>query len=80
MAALRAEEELGNGDFQEALRTVSSAVDLQPERAEFRRTKGNVLQLLGRWQEAIEEYGQCLAETGVEESLELTKELVAIRA
>jgi tetratricopeptide (TPR) repeat protein len=80
MAALRAEEELGNGDFQEALRTVSSAVDLQPERAEFRRTKGNVLQLLGRWQEAIEEYGQCLAETGVEESLELTKELVAVRA
>ena len=79
LAASKAEEELGNGDFEQALRTVSYAVELQPERGEFRRTKGNVLQLMGRWEEAIKEYGQCAGEAGVEESVRLTKELVVMR-
>jgi len=79
MAASKAEEELGNGDFEQALQTVSYAVELQPERAEFRRTKGNVLQLMGRWDEAIKEYGQCGGAAGVEESVQLTKELLVVR-
>ena len=79
MAASKAEEELGSGDFELALKTVSYAVELQPERGEFRRTKGNVLQLLGRWEEAIKEYGQCGGDTGIEESMLLTKELLLVR-
>ena len=79
LAASKAEVELGNGDFEQALRSVSYAVELQPERGEFHRTRGNVLQLLGRWEESLREYGSCIGMAEVDESVRLTKELVAVR-
>jgi serine/threonine protein kinase len=59
MAASKAKEETEAGNFEEALRIASYAVELQADNKAFRMRRANVLQLLGRWEEACREYALC---------------------
>ena len=74
--ALRAEDELQSGNVEEALEAASNAVDLQPEVAEYHRIRGNVLQVMARWPEALKEYRLARGDEPAEKNLKLTEELI----
>jgi formylglycine-generating enzyme required for sulfatase activity len=78
MAASKAKEETEAGNFEEALRIASYAVQLQPENRAFRMARADVLQLMGSWEEALREYARCTGEPGVELALQLMQELLAM--
>jgi tetratricopeptide (TPR) repeat protein len=74
--ALRAADAMQGGNLGEALDAASSAVDLQPEVAEYHRIRGNVLQVMVRWPEAVKEYRLARGDEQAEKNLKLTEELL----
>jgi hypothetical protein len=74
--ALHAEDELQSGNLEEALEAASNAVDLQPEVAEYHRIRGNVLQVMVHWPEAVREYRLARGDSPAEKNLKLTEELI----
>jgi tetratricopeptide (TPR) repeat protein len=76
--AQRAGDAIRDGDLEEALKAASNAVDLQPDVPKFHRIRGNALQLLLRWPEAISEYEQAKGDEIAEKNLQLTKELIVL--
>jgi serine/threonine protein kinase len=78
LAASKAKDETAVGNFEEALRVVSYAVQLQPENRTFLIGRANVLQLMGRWEEAVKEYARCGDEPGARVSQRFTQELLAM--
>ena len=75
--ALRAADEMQGGNLEEALEAASSAVDLQPEVAEYHRIRGNVLQVLVRWPAAVKEYRLAKEDEQALKNLKLTEEWIA---
>jgi serine/threonine protein kinase len=75
--AQRAEDALRDGNLEGALEAATNAVDLQPEEAEYHRIRGNVLQVMVRWPEAVKEYRLAKGDEKAELNLKLTEELVA---
>jgi hypothetical protein len=57
---------------------VSYALQLQPENKAFRMDRARVLLLIGRWEEALQEYRLCAGEPDADKSLQLTQELLTI--
>jgi serine/threonine protein kinase len=79
--ALRAADAVQGGNLDEALEAASNAVDLQPEVAEYHRIRGNVLQVMVRWPEAMAAYRRSLELAEIEEAkvnLRLTEELIGL--
>ena len=74
--ALRAEDALQNGKFNDALEAASNAVDLQPEIAEYHRIRGNALQVMVRWPEAVREYRLAHGDAKAQINLKLTETLI----
>lgn len=74
--ALRAADAMQDGNLEEALEAASSAVDLQPEVAEYHRIRGNVLQVMIRWPEAVKEYRLAKEDERALKNLKLTEELI----
>jgi hypothetical protein len=77
--ALRAQDALNGGNFEEALKSIEFAVDLEPKNPDFQQLRGNVLQVLVRWPEAAEAYREAVSRAGSErakENLRLTQELI----
>ena len=54
--ATRAEDALREGNFEEALKSIDFAVDLEPRNGGYHALRGNVLQVLVRWPEAVLAY------------------------
>jgi formylglycine-generating enzyme required for sulfatase activity len=54
--ATRAGDALREGNFEEALKSIDFAVDLEPENGGYHALRGNVLQVLVRWPEAVLAY------------------------
>jgi serine/threonine protein kinase len=78
--AARAEDLLQTGKFEEALESVDFAVDLDPKNGEYHALRGNVLQVLVRWKEAVDAYQTAMKhdmQASVSENLELTQTLMA---
>ena len=79
MAAARAEDALKDGDFEEALRIITYAVDLDPNSALYRRIRGHAFQLLMRFQSAIDDYSAAVKigdDASAQENLSLTENLL----
>ena len=74
--ALRAEDALQSGKFNDALEAASNAVDLQPEMAKYHRIRGNALQVMVRWPEAVMEYRLARGDAEAEMNLKLTEALI----
>lgn len=77
----KAETELREGNFEEALRMASYAVELEPDVADFRRVQGNALQVLDRWPQAVKSYQEALRlgeNERAEENQKLTTDLIAL--
>ena len=77
--AVRARDALQGGDFDEALRAATFAVKLEPGNADFHALRGNSLQVLSRWKEAVKEYHAALnidASHHAKENLRITKDLI----
>jgi serine/threonine protein kinase len=74
--ALRAADAMQDGNFEEALEAASNAVNLQPEVAEYHRIRGNVLQVMIRWPEAVKEYRFAKEDEQALKNLKLTEELI----
>ncbi len=75
----RAEDALREGNFEGALRSIDFALDLEPTTGEYHALHGNVLQVLGRWPEALGAYRAAVrlgAEDLVKENLALTEVLM----
>ena len=79
LAASKAKDETAAGNFEEALRVVSYAVQLQPENGTFLMGRANVLQLMGRWEAAVKEYARCGDEPGARVSQRFTQDLLAMQ-
>jgi tetratricopeptide (TPR) repeat protein len=78
--ALRSRDALEDGQFEEALKAATFAVKLEPQNGEYHVLRGNALQVLVRWSEALAEYGAAVrlgANEKAEKNLTLTKELIA---
>jgi formylglycine-generating enzyme required for sulfatase activity len=75
--ALRAADAVQSGNLEEALEAASNAVDLQPEVAEYHRIRGNVLQVMVRWPEAVKEYRFAKEDEQALKNLKLTEDLIA---
>ena len=78
--AVRAQDALRDGQFEEALKAATFAVKLEPENCAYHALRGNILQLLIRWPEALEAYHAAVrsgAEGQVNENLDLTADLIA---
>lgn len=78
--ATRAEDALREGDFQEALKSIDFAVELEPRNGEYHTIRGNVFQVLVRWSEAVEEYHTAVRlgwKEKAQENLTLTQGLIA---
>ena len=77
--AIRASDALQDGQFDEALEAATFAVSLQPGKGEYQALRGNVLQVLVRWPEAVEAY-QAAVHLGdgesVKANLKLTEDLI----
>ena len=58
--AVRAQDALNEGSYGDALDAITFAVNLDPERPDYHVLRGNVLQLLVRWSEALREYEEAL--------------------
>jgi tetratricopeptide (TPR) repeat protein len=74
--ALRAADAMQGGNLEEALEAASNAVNLQPEVAEYHRIRGNVLQVMVRWPEAVKEYRLAKEDEQAQNNLKLTEELI----
>jgi tetratricopeptide (TPR) repeat protein len=74
--ALRAADAMQSGNLEEALEAASNAVDLQPDVAEYHRIRGNVLQVMVRWPEAVKEYRLAKEDEQAQKNLKLTEELL----
>jgi tetratricopeptide (TPR) repeat protein len=78
--ATRAEDALREGNFAEALKSIDFAVDLEPRNAGYHALRGNVLQVLVRWPEAVSAYQAALRHGDSEKAqmnLTLTESLLA---
>ena len=78
--ATRAEDALREGNFEEALKSIDFAVDLEPRNGGYHALRGNVLQVLVRWAEALEEYKAAIQHGESEKAqanLSLTESLLA---
>ena len=78
--AMRSRDALGDGQFEEALKAATFAVKLEPQNGGYHTLRGNVLQVLVRWSEALAEYQGAVrlgADETAEENLALTRELIA---
>jgi tetratricopeptide (TPR) repeat protein len=78
--ATRAEDALHEGNFDEALRSIDFALDLEPGNGGYHTLRGNVLQVLVRWPEAALAYQtalRCGVGDNAKENLELTELLLA---
>ena len=58
--ATRAEDALREGNFEEALKSIDFAVDLEPKNGGYHALRGNVLQVLVRWPEAVLAYQEAM--------------------
>ena len=74
---LRAQDALHSGDYEEALKAVSFAISLHSDVAEYHVIRGNILQLLVRWSEAVEEYRLAGEDETAQKNLKLTEALIA---
>jgi serine/threonine protein kinase/formylglycine-generating enzyme required for sulfatase activity len=74
--ALRAADAMQGGNLEDALEAASNAVDLQPEVAEYHRIRGNVLQVMVRWPDAVKEYRLAKEDEEAQKNLKLTEELI----
>ena len=74
--ALRAADAMQSGNLEDALKAVSNAVDLQPQVAEYHRIRGNVLQVMLKWSEAVKEYRLAKEDEEALKNLTLTEELI----
>ena len=77
--AMRAQDLLNSGDFEEALKSVEFAINLEPKNSAFHELRGNALQVLMRWSDAVEAYEHSVslgAGDGASKSLERTKVLI----
>ena len=78
--ATRAEDALREGNFEEALKSIDFAVDLEPKNGGYHALRGNVLQVLVRWQEAVLAYQAALRHgesDKAQANLSLTESLLA---
>ncbi len=75
--ALRAQDALHSGDYEEALKAVSFALHLHSSVAEYHVIRGNILQLLVRWPEAVAEYRLAGEHEMAQKNLMLTEALIA---
>ncbi|MEY5025648.1 MAG: hypothetical protein RLZZ244_1176 [Verrucomicrobiota bacterium] len=78
-----AEHALTEGDFPTGLQHAENAVRVDPSNALAHRLRGHALQLLVRWQEAIQSYESALRlgpDEPSQENLRLTRELLEITA
>ena len=78
--AVRAQDALREGQFEEALKAATFAVKLETQNGGYHALRGNVLQVLVRWPEALEEYRTAVRLGGNEkaqENLVLTEELLS---
>ena len=79
--AVRAQDALREGQFEEALKAVTFAVKLEPANREYHALRGNALQVLVRWPEALAAYKRSLEFGEIEEAkvnLRLTEELIGL--
>lgn len=79
--ALRAKSALEDGQFEDALKAATFAVKLEQKQAEYHSLRGDALQLLARWPEAVQAYKTALRFGGDErtkENLLLTERLIAL--
>jgi formylglycine-generating enzyme required for sulfatase activity len=70
---------LQNGAFSEALKSIEFAIELEPENGGYHVLRGNVLQVLVRWPEALEGYQAAVrlgSQEKAQENLSLTQELI----
>jgi tetratricopeptide (TPR) repeat protein len=79
--AVRAQDALREGQFEEALKAATFAVKLEPSNGEYHALRGNALQVLVRWPEALAAYKRSLELGEIEEAkvnLKLTEELMGL--
>ena len=76
--AVRAQDALHDGQFEEALKAATFAVSLENERVEYHRIRGDALQVGFRWPEALQEYRLARGDSQAEANLKLTEELIAV--
>ena len=79
--AVRAQDALREGQFEEALKAATFAVKLEPSNREYHALRGNALQVLVKWPEALKAYKRSLELGEIEEAkvnLRLTEELIGI--
>jgi serine/threonine protein kinase len=79
--AVRAQDALREGQFEEALKAATFAVKLEPASCEYHALRGNALQVLVRWSEALTAYKRSLELGEIEEAkvnLRLTEELMGL--
>ncbi|MEY5027193.1 MAG: hypothetical protein RLZZ244_2721 [Verrucomicrobiota bacterium] len=76
--ALRAQQAMREGDFEEGLRAAEFAVDLDAQNKEYHRLRGNALQVLMRWPEALEAYRLAASDPEADRNRRWTETLVAL--
>jgi tetratricopeptide (TPR) repeat protein len=77
--AVRAQDALRGGQFEEALKAATFAVKLEPKNSEYHALRGNALQVLVRWPEAVEAYRTAVrlgADAGAKDNLALMESLL----
>jgi serine/threonine protein kinase len=76
-----AEQLVRRRDFDHALDSIERAIRQTPNSGEYHQLRGNILQVLLRWDDAVEAYENALDRnpklTNAKENLELTKTLLA---
>ena len=78
--AAQAEDALRDGNFEDALKSIDFAVDLDPMNPGYHGLRGNVLQVLVRWPEAVLAYQEALRHgesASAQANLLLTEALLA---
>jgi serine/threonine protein kinase len=79
--AVRAQDALREGQFEEALKAATFAVQLEPANREYHALRGNALQVLVKWPEALRAYKRSLELGEIEDvkvNLRLTEELIGL--
>ena len=78
--AVRAQDALREGRFEEALKAATFAVKLESQSGDYHALRGNILQVLVRWSDAVAEYQTAVqlgAKVEAQENLVLTEALLA---
>jgi len=78
--AVRAQGALREGEFEEALKAATFAVKLEPDNGGYHALRGNVLQVLVRWPEAVLAYQEAMRHgesDKAQANLSLTESLLA---